>query len=393
MGARPTPRKGCTAGNFVAEWFGHRVWPTVDQSDVAHKNQSARACPFLTVATGERVECIKKTSGWAEPYGVCTISSDSNGSRESWIACPYRILDQHFALLSTAVRYSYGIAEGEDVLLLPITVLHREQERQRLRASLHTGRRVFVFASQKLGGEIDLPETTDSPGASVDMSVIEVVGLDVTGKPGECGKHLFFEIQTSDFHGSPLHAAEALKRLCPRGGRRAQYHDRLASQVEVCGTGVEGPNKANIFKRTVYQMIYKIELAKRCQCAGFAIVLPTPVWESWKRHLGQPDLKAMDGDPSRRALLAPNEPKPDPRQPSVATIYVFDIDSDSRESPQPLRVVQRISCTAQALSYHAFVVAADKATRNNVVETFRTRFAERIGRAWNGRLGNRPLRT
>lgn len=145
MGARKTPPKGHSAGNFVAEWFGHRVWPIVDQSETARINQSRRACPFLTAATSEPSACVKMAKDWTEPYGVCTISSDSNGTRQDWIACPYRTFDQHFTLLETTVRAAYELEEGTSLALLPLTVLHRPDQRQLMIDALATDGHVFLF--------------------------------------------------------------------------------------------------------------------------------------------------------------------------------------------------------------------------------------------------------
>ncbi len=386
MGARPTPPQGCDTGNFVAEWFGHRVWPDVDASGTARRDQSARLCPFLTTATGERTECAKRARGWKEPYGVCTISSDSNGLRQDWIACPHRTLDQHFTLLASTVRSSFSIAPDTGVLLLPLTVLHRGAHRRRILEAIKASSRVFLFSSQKLGGEIDLPETDASPGAAVDMSVIEVLAADARGEPSKFGKHLFYEIQTADFHGSPLHAAAALRGLCPSGPPTQAYHANLKSRVQVCGTGVEGPNKANIFKRTIYQMIFKIELARDPQCAGFAIVLPVPVWDSWLKHLGQPEFVQVGDHPARVALSAPSATDLPSGERAQATVYVFDIDRDSKETPSPLRIVQEVSVSAAALAYHAFVRASDQALRRGVVSAFRSSFIDRVKRGCQGQL-------
>ncbi len=71
-----------------------------------------------------------------------------------------------------------------------------------IRQALAARQPVFVFSAQKLGGEIDLPETDASPGAAVDMSVIEVLQANRSGHPEVFGKHMFYEIQTADFHGS-----------------------------------------------------------------------------------------------------------------------------------------------------------------------------------------------
>ena len=373
--------EGCRTGNFVAEWFGHRVWDSVDESRTAENKPVGRLCPFLTTATEQRTECVKRASGWDEPYGVCTISSDSNGQRQDWIACPYRTLDQHFTLLASAIRSrQQGIFYC--CLSLACTVPTAEANRQAFKSDI----RVFLFSSQKLGGEIDLPETEASPGAAVDMSVIEVCHLDQRGKPIRFGDHLFYEIQTSDFHGSPLHAPPAPRDLCPRGKAGKGFHNELKSNVEICGTGVEGPNKANIFKRTIYQMIFKIELSRAPECSGFAIVLPVPVWESWLRHLGRPQLVQVGQDPTQLALRSPSETEATSGERARATIYVFDIDRDSKETPNPFRLEKTVTISAGALIYHSFDLASSEAINRGVVTTFRKSFIERAERGWNGPL-------
>lgn len=374
-------------GNFVTEWFGHRVWPYVDTSDAARINQSARACPFLTTVTGVPTGCVKTAKGWSEPYGVCTISSDSNGLRQDWIACPYRTLDQHFTLLSGAIRSLYRLSSDEDMVVLPVTVLSQAEQRARLRAGLDAGCRVFVFSTNKLGGEIDLPETHVSPGASVDMSVIEVTSADETGRPTEYGNHVFYEIQTADFHGSPLHAASHLRELCPAGEPVLDFHARLVGQERVCGDRVEGPNKSNIFKRTIYQMLFKIALADHAQSAGFAIVLPVPVWDSWLRHLGRPKLTQVGDDPTHVALLAPEERVQEVASKSHAVILVFDIDQSSNEMPQPLTVMRHVWCSSAALAYFTFDFAAQQAKQQNVVDRFRTSMINRVSKGVSGKLG------
>ena len=268
-GARSKPAReadGASTGNYVAEWFGHRVWPLVDTSATAAANQTSSLCPFLSNATATRRECVKRLGGYAQPTGVCTISSDSNGVRQDWLACPIRTLDADFTLLVAAIRTTYLIAKSVEVLVLPVTVLAVPTRRLSIKDGLARHARIFLFAGAKVGGEVDFPETETSPGSKVDVSVIEVLGLDpVTRKPTSYGKHMLYEIQTADFHGSPLHAVRKLRALCPRVAS-PKYHHHLQASPEIAGQGVEGPNKANIFKRTIYQMIIKIQLASHNDC-------------------------------------------------------------------------------------------------------------------------------
>lgn len=383
MSARPQPARGATRGNFIAEWFGHRVWPTVDGSDAAIRNQSSRSCPFLTFATGEDRKCIKIPRSGAEPTGVCTVSSDSNGERQDWLACPYRILDQDFTLLIEAVRTLYRVEPSVEVLVLPVTVFHRQDVRERVNAAIRSPTaRVFAFTSDKLGGEVDIPETDASPGAKVDVSIIELLATDAaTGVPSEFGRHVFYEIQTSDFHGSPLHAIGLLQGLCP-ARTTEPYHDRLRENVEICGTGVEGPNKANVFKRTIYQTILKVRMAEHPACAGFMLVLPLSVWESWRRHFGLPKLDAHEGDARLVSLAGPGEEAAMLRVSARSWIFVFDIDRESTESPQPIRTVLRIATSAEALSHFAFLAAADAGVAAGVIDRFREVLSRRVLSNW-----------
>src|SRR5687767_2179889 len=70
--APPEPR-----GNFLAEWFGFRVYPPilVDDSTEARHCQAAQLCPFITAATRQDTTCIKARKKGDEPTGVCTIQS------------------------------------------------------------------------------------------------------------------------------------------------------------------------------------------------------------------------------------------------------------------------------------------------------------------------------
>jgi hypothetical protein len=242
---------------------------------------------------------------------------------------------------------------------------------------------VFAFAADKLGGEVDIPETEASPGAKVDVSIIEILGLDPSsGAPSEFGQHVFYEIQTSDFHGSPLHAVAMLKDLCPAGSTDP-YHDRLREKVEICGTGMEGPNKANVFKRTIYQMIVKVRMAEHPSCAGFMLILPLPVWDSWVRHLGFPELHPDKDDPSLVALLDHEDDPALLRVSARSWIFVFDVDRVSEESPQPLKTVRRVATSAEALMHHAFLAAADAGVEAGVIDRYRKVLARRVLSNWN----------
>lgn len=378
--------------NYVAEWFGHVVWPPgeVVDSEAAADDQRKERCPFLTAAVGRETLCIK-TSGPKESQfrtGFCTQSSDSTGSRLDWLACPARVFDESFTLVREAIRCVFGLAVVEQFLAVPITrvwapeVLREAGQRERS----GEGRRVFAFASNppSLGGEIDMPETAHSPGSKVDISIFEIEGFTKDQRP-KLGRFCIFEVQTADFHGSPLHAIEQLRKLGPPS-MKAAYHDGIRSNPHSLGSRVEGPNKANIFKRTIYQMVFKIQMAKDPKCAGFCVVLPEPVWESWQRHLGSPLVKPIPGSAGVSRLvvrlaagvtaLVGDETAPIEVEP--AWIIVFRIDRGSAKSPKPLVVTQRIATDSATLLRLAFDTAPERAIAEGVVQKYAETFAERI---------------
>jgi hypothetical protein len=380
VAARSKPSRGVTTGNFVAEWFGHRVWPKVDSNPVALQHQSERVCPFLSSATGFEKRCIK-ISGRTSPTGVCTISSDSNGPRQDWLACPYRTLDEQFTLLGHAIRLRYAVPDHVNIRVFSGEKIKTPEGKAELAKCLKGSNcRAFVFMADKLGGEIDLAETDASPGAKVDVSVVEVLSCDATGMPSELGQHLIYEIQTADFHGSPLHAVKALEELCIEREANETFHEVLSKDVELCGIGVEGPNKSNVFKRTFYQAVLKIQLAQHESCAGFVLVIPASVWSSWMRHLGNPELRHIEGIKS--ALLVEGEDPQAQVRESKSWIFVFDIDQQANVTPHPLVIKDMVAVSAKALEEHAFVKAVNAAFRVGVIERYRAVFSTRIRAAW-----------
>ncbi len=231
---------------------------------------------------------------------------------------------------------------------------------------------------------MDVPETHDSPGLKVDNSVIEITDIDpANGRPSQHGRHMFFEIQTTDFHGSPLHAVRRLREKCQQGTTEP-YHAAIVASPRDCGEGMEGPNKANVFKRTSYQMIFKIELDDAANSAGFAIVLPVPVWKSWLKHLGQPVLITDSADPAVMHLKPPGVEGPwQPVKQPRSWIFVFDIDRDSPESPSPLKILYRIAVDAAALIEYAFKIAPTKAIKHGAIEVFRKNLInQRVLKNW-----------
>lgn len=377
--------------NYVTEWFGHMVWPAgeIDSSTGAIHDQTLERCPFLSSATGTELLCTKKTkdNGSDIRSGFCTASSPSSGVREDWLACPWRVFDESFTLITDAVRRLYGVAAEEKILVFPLTRFGDPLVRKAVDAldgDAARSPRVFAFSSNPpvLGGEVDIPETARSPGNKVDVSIFEVLGTEK--EEPRLGRSAIFEIQTADFHGSPLHAVRQLRQLGPPGGRIG-YHRNIAANAVALGDRVQGPNKANVFKRTIYQMILKIQMAKDETCAGFAVVIPEPVWRSWERHLGQPGLVQDARDPDVLQLRMPAGEDEDPVvEAKPAWILVFRVDRESQASPKPLKIVKRIATDSATLIHHAFDSAPEAAIEEGAMATFARTFRGRLMRSWTG---------
>ncbi|MCC6206431.1 MAG: hypothetical protein IT533_15665 [Hyphomicrobiales bacterium] len=335
-------------GNFVSEWMGHRVYPSIVTTPESIADQKAERCPFLTAATGEERKCVKHDKA----KGVCTISSVSNGPRQDWLACPYRALSHD--LLFNAVRCLFGLSGTADPFITPAISLKRADVRTDVITRLSAGQPVFIYFDAKMGGELSIPATERSPEFAFDVTVVELVAHEEHPHIGRFG---ILEIQTMDFHGSYRHAVHNLReglRMHPtRFGQTLQDNQWWLSE------GVEGPNIANVFKRTFYQMMFKFQLGQHDRCAGCVLAIPQAVWDSWQRHLGAPVLTPEpDGTLS---LLAPGAKRLDP---SPAWIYVFDPDASAAVTPSPIAVTKLIATDAPSISHWALEVAPAAALSN-----------------------------
>lgn len=207
------------------------------------------------------------------------------------------------------------------------------------------------------------------------MTLVELV---LSDKVPAVGRYAILEVQTMDFHGSYSHVVKNLDDALRLHG--AAFHEMVSKNVEWLSKKIEGPNIANVFKRTLYQMLLKFRLAGHGACAGAALALPAAVWDSWQRHLGGPELtQAADGT---FRLAHPTTPV-DPR----AWIYVFDIDASSTTTPNPIVLKKVIGTDVDAVTHYAFKVAPDAVVAEGgagslVLEAIRIRLA-----AWWPDLG------
>ena len=335
-------------GNFVSEWFGHRVYPIVVSTPKSLADQRSERCPFLSYATGTDRRCIKSDAS----KGVCTINSPSNGVRQDWLVCPYRALNPN--LVGSAVKRLFGLPDRASPRILPAVNLEKAAERANVARRLSGNELVFIYFDSKLGGELSIPQTARSPEFSFDVTIVELVNAD--GNP--CiGRFGILEIQTVDFHGSYRAAVRNLGEGLRMHGDH--FGTTLRDYQHWLAEGVEGPNIANVFKRTFYQMMFKFQLGQHDRCAGCVLAIPQSVWDSWQKHLGAPELTPeRDGSFS---LLAPDH-RPVGRFP--AWIFVFDTVPRSGVTPSPISLEKVIGTDAPSISYWALEVAPKAALSN-----------------------------
>lgn len=360
-------KAGGEPGNYVSEWFGHRVHPTVISTPESLADQQNGRCPFLSSATVEDRPCIKS----AAAKGVCTISSVSNGPRQDWLVCPYRALSAELVTRST--QQLFAVPSGTEIFVTPASTLAKEPIRADIRLRLGRGQPVFIYFDKKTGGELSIPPSERSPEFSFDVTIVE---LTMENGDPHVGRFGILEIQTMDFHGSYRDAVRNLTdglRLHP-----STFGPTIQGNQHWLADGVEGPNIANVFKRTFYQMIFKFQLGQHERCVGCVLAIPQSVWDSWQRHLGAPTL-SEEGD-GTVSLLAPGRARLDP---CPAWVYVFEPDAAAAVTPSPIRLNQMIGTDAPSISHWALEVAPEAALSNIDAEFgFLANLSRRVKAFW-----------
>lgn len=221
MGASTEREK--SQNNFVSEWFGHRIFPTVRCDEAALHDQQSETCPFLSaVKGGAPSRCVKPERS----RGVCTVSTTWGGAVRDWLVCPYRAFDPR--LLNSTIARLFGVAEDAPAMVTPAALLANAYIQDEIAERLTSGERAFVYFDAKIGGELSIPRTARSPEFSFDETIIEIELVD--GRP-HVGRFGVLEIQTMDFHGSYGRAVRNLKdtlRMFPESfGTTLQQNTRL----------------------------------------------------------------------------------------------------------------------------------------------------------------------
>lgn len=338
----------------IAEWFGHRVYPAVADHAGARQDQRTEQCPFLSDVAERDITCVKSVNS----RGVCTISAGSNGTRQDWLVCPHRALDDD--LLHAMVRRLFGLDAEEAVHVLPVTSLADDRLRGRLITDAQdpTAPRQFLTFQQLFGGEISLPRSPNSPELSFDATVVEVVPSE-TSVGVRLGRYGVIEMQTTDTHGTYRHAVDALRGALDL--HADDFGEQVAAHPDWPGRRVEGPNISNVFKRTFYQVMFKFQITRRASSSGCILALPRPVWDSWQPFLGAPELIDMNDGTHR--LRARGDETIDLSSQAPNWIYVFDIADEPPPdgSPTPIELQLVIATDAPTLSRLALDIAPTNA--------------------------------
>jgi len=318
-------------GNYISEWFGQRIYPEVRLSDKAISGANWGVCPFLSGVKRQRTQCIKNENA----LGVCTINSVGIEARRDWLVCPYRVIDSDIVQAGCETIFEAHTS----IKPIPVSILNDKKGIAALEEALAKNRKAFVFFQDKLGGEISISGTPASPEIAFDVTVVEISKTKGGVKVGRYG---FIEIQTMDFHGSYKHAVSNLRdahRL-----HKADFSSELSRNASWMSEGVEGPNIANVFKRTFYQTLLKFELSKEGAAAGTILALPQSVWDSWQPFLGRPQIEHAGGL-NFRIKGSDNKNY----HGTNAWIFVFELDATKRSPISPVNITAKIRVSATDL--------------------------------------------
>ena len=117
------------SGNHISEWLGHRIYPSVKLNISSFVGADFGTCPFLSEALSQKTACVKGENS----FGVCTVSSVSNGPAQDWLVCPYRVVSSDILQQACRLIFGEGAAKTRPI---PVTLLKTEGELNRFRQQI-----------------------------------------------------------------------------------------------------------------------------------------------------------------------------------------------------------------------------------------------------------------
>ena len=128
-----------------------------------------------------------------------------------------------------------------------------------------------------------------------------------------------------------------------RKGGREERGKRGREEGGGEGRKIEGPNIANVFKRTIYQLILKFDIAGRERCAGVVLGLPEAVWNSWGPHFGGLEWADESGEERRNSW-----------------IFVLRPNRNPESEHSGMEIYKEIRTEARALVHRAFTIVPER---------------------------------
>ena len=328
-----------TGSNFISEWYGVRLYPSASGASVSIASLRSGRCPFLSNTLGSDTQCVKNPNS----SGVCTITTTKTEIRD-WIVCPYRALERQ--LIQEVTRKIFSDVRKE----LPVHPVVHLQDADRRSEILECASRetVYIFFQDKFGGEINVRGSSTTPELSFDITIVECRS---EGNWLILKRYDLFEVQTMDFHGSYRHAVKALKAAVDLHAEN--FPVQVEQNQEWLGRKIEGPNIANVFKRTIYQLILKFDIVGRDRCAGVVLGLPEAVWNSWGPHFGGLAWADDTGDESGNSW-----------------IFVLRPERYRRSGYSKMEIHKEIRVGAQALVHRAFTIVPEEIAKETLPGIF-----------------------
>lgn len=328
--------------NFISEWYGVRLHPALTSTGHSDTIEliKRKQCPFLTSALDKATVCTKN----ANSKGVCTITT-TRGSSRDWIVCPYRVLEKH--IICEVTRRIFADGRGQ-LPVYPVVHLEEEVRRRTIFEQASKGS-IYLYFQEKLGGEIGLSKSKTTPELSFDITIVE---CSAEGDWLIVKRYGLLEVQTMDFHGSYRHAVRALENAIDL--HKEGFAEQLKNNPEWSGRSIEGPNIANVFKRTLYQLLLKFELAGKDRCAGVVLGLPESVWESWGPHFGGLDWVDEGGHWTAEGARARNN----------SWVFVLRPEEESDSPFWNIAIVAQMNLDGSILVERAFDVVPDLLAKN-----------------------------